>query len=176
MKSKRKTKKILVSMAFLAVLLSVGGVVYWKLNKTSNQSKLEVSESTKKAAEQSDTNTAKSSDNKNSNQSQQSSQQSPAQPSKVSINITNALQQGNTLIINGLVSGATSGTCNLTLTNGTTKIQKPAAVGFQVSYYICQGYNIDVSEINPKGEWTTTINLTSPNGSAQSETRKVDVQ
>jgi MFS-type transporter involved in bile tolerance (Atg22 family) len=43
MKSKRKTKKILVSMAFLAVLLSVGGVVYWKLNKTSNQSKLEVS-------------------------------------------------------------------------------------------------------------------------------------
>lgn len=175
MKSKKKTKKYIIGILAAIILIIMGGTFFY-ITRPKDNSKIEVNESTKKQTEQEDAEQAKSSDNKNSNQTQQPSQQSTAQPSKVSINITNASQQGGTLVINGLVSGATSGTCNLTLTNGSTKIQKAAAVGFQVSYYICQGYNIDVSEINPKGEWTATINLTSPNGTAQSESRKVNVQ
>jgi hypothetical protein len=175
MKSKKKTKKYIIGILAATILIITGGTFLY-VTRPKDNSKIEVSEAKKTQAEQEDAEQAKSSDNKNSNQTQQPSQQSTAQPSKVGINITNALQQGGTLVINGLVSGATSGTCNLTLTNGSTKIQKSAAVGFQVSYYICQGYNIDVSEINPKGEWTATINLTSPNGSAQSEAREVNVQ
>lgn len=47
-----------------------------------------------------------------------------------------------TVYVNGLVSGTTSGTCKLTMTKSSNKVEKSASIGFQVSYYICQGFNM----------------------------------
>lgn len=175
MSSKRKTKKIAL---FISVALVMAGLALgWYMLRPKSTSSLDASDSTKKKAEQLEVDNAKSSDNKNSNQQEQGSQQQSAdKASSVSVNITNAIQQGDTVIVNGLVSGATSGSCSLALTNGSNKMQKTANIGFQVSYYICQGFTINSAEFNPKGEWTAIINITTSNGSAQSEPRKVTIQ
>jgi hypothetical protein len=175
MSSRRKTKKI--ALFILIALFMAGLVLGWYLLRPKSTSSLNASDSTKKKAEQLEVDNAKSPDNKNSNQQEQSTQQQSAdKASSASVNITNAVQQGDLVVVNGLISGATSGSCNLTLTNGSNKIQKTVNIGFQVSYYICQGFSISSAEFNPKGEWTATINITTPNGSAQSEPRKVIIQ
>jgi cytoskeletal protein RodZ len=175
MSKKSKSKKVVLIVSLIAILALLG-VSIWYFSRPKKTANLEASEAVKKSGEQAEVDSAKTSDNKNSNQGQQSSQQSTATASKPTVNITNAAQQGSVVVINALVSGATSGSCNVTLSNGSIKIQKSAPVGFQVSYYICQGFSINSSEFNPKGEWTATIDVTTPNGTAQSEPRKVTIQ
>lgn len=174
MAKKINSKKVGI-LLFVLLFIVAAAVSFWYIKKPKNTANLEATDAVKKSGEQAAVDAAKSSSNKNSNQGQQTAQSS-TQPSNASVNITNALQQGDVVVVNALVSGATSGTCNLTLTNGSSKIQKSAAVGFQVSYYICQGFTINSSEFNQKGEWTAVVNITSPSGSAQSESRKVTLQ
>lgn len=176
MVKKGPAKKIIIIL--LAVLLA-GGIAFgvWYYMRPKNQSSLEVSESTKKEAEQNDVEAAKSEENKNSNQGGTSNQQqSTTQPSNVAVNITSSGQSGSTVYVNALVSGTTSGTCKLTMTKNSKKVEKNAPIGFQVSYYICQGFNISSSEFAEKGEWEAVIEATGPNGSGRSEVRKVTIQ
>lgn len=176
MVKKSPAKKIIIIT--LAVLL-VGGTIFgaWYYLHPKNQSSLEVSESTKKEAEQNDVEIAKSEKNKNSNQGEvNNQQQSTTQPSSVIVDITSYGQSGNMVYVNALVSGTTSGTCKLTMTKNAKKVEKSAPIGLQVSYYICQGFNISSSEFSEKGEWEAIIEATGPNGSGKSETRRVMIQ
>lgn len=174
MSKKSKSKKVVILLVMLLLLIAAGAGL-WYVKRPKKTASLEASEAVKKSGEQAEVDAAKTSSNKNSNQGQQTTQ-STTQTSKTSVNITNALQQGDAVVVNALVSGATSGTCNLTVTNGNSKVQKSAPIGFQVSYYICQGFNINSSEFSQKGEWTAVVNISSPNGTAQSEPRKVTIQ
>ena len=175
---KRKTKKVILTVLLVLVVagLAFGGWYYFI--KPTNTSSIEVSEETKKQAEQSDVEQAKSEANKNANQQTGSNnqQQSTTQSGSVGVNISSAGQSGAIVYVNGLVSGTTSGTCKLTMTKNSNKVEKSASIGFQVSYYICQGFNISSSEFTEKGEWEAVIEATGPNGSGKSEPRKVNVQ
>jgi hypothetical protein len=62
------------------------------------------------------------------------------------------------------------------LKNGSSVISKSAPVGQQVSYYVCQGFIINSSEINPKGDWELSIRLDSPNGSFETPSRKLSIK
>jgi hypothetical protein len=173
MKSKSKTKKKVILPVLIIALLSLGAA-FWYVNRPGDKSKIEVSEATKKQTEQNDAQQAKSLDNKNSNQS--SSVASTSSSAKPSLDITTAEQVDDRLIVSALVSNTNSGTCNLTLKNGSSVISKSAPVGQQVSYYVCQGFIINSSEINPKGDWDLTIKLDSPNGSFETSSRKVSIK
>jgi hypothetical protein len=173
MKSKSKTKKKVILPVLIILLLSLGAAL-WYVNRSRDKSKIEVSEATKKQTEQNDAQQAKSLDNKNSNQS--SSVASTSSSAKPSLDITTAEQVDDRLIVSALVSNTNSGTCNLTLKNGSSVISKSAPVGQQVSYYVCQGFIINSSEINPKGDWDLTIKLDSPNGSFETSSRKVSIK
>ena len=171
---KTDSKKLLV-LAVIISFLFVGVLSLFLIRRSNNKSNTDSIEAKQKASEQNEVNMAKNLDNKNSNQGQQPAQ-SNSQASAPSINITSAMQQGDSVIINALVGGTTSGSCSLSMTNGNNKIQKSATIGFQVSYYICQGFVVNTSELVSKGDWTVVINVTSPNGASQSEPRKVNVK
>ncbi len=173
MKSKNKTKKKIILAVLIIALLSLG-IAFWYANRPGDKSKIEVSDATKKQTEQNDAQQAKSLDNKNSNQS--SSAASTSSSAKPSLDITTAEQVDDRLIVSALVSNTNSGTCNLTLKNGSSVISKSAPVGQQVSYYVCQGFIINSSEINPKGDWDLTIKLDSPNGSFETPSRKIGIK
>jgi hypothetical protein len=166
MKSKSKTKKKVILAVLIIALLSLGAA-FWYVNRPADKSKIEVSEATKKQTEQNDAQQAKSLDNKNSNQS--SSGTSTSSNAKPSLDITTAEQVDDRLIVSALVSNTSSGTCNLTLKNGSSVISKSAPVGHQ-------GFIINSSEINPKGDWELSIKLDSPNGSFETPSRKVSIK
>ena len=171
---KNKTK-LLVFVAM--VLFIVGGALasYWYVtNPKSKPGDLQASETTKKQTEIKDAEQAKSADNKNSNQQEQA--QATTSQGKAGVSISSLGVSGQNLFVNALVSGTTSGSCKLVLSNGSNKIEKTAGVGLQVSYYICQGFSVPTSEVVPKGEWNALIELSSPDGSTKSETKKVTVQ
>ena len=173
-----KSNKTKIVLLFIALFVLIGGglVLYTVFAKNKNaQQKNAVSEEVKKETEKKDAELAKSNQNKNSQTSENEKQQSTDQASPVAISISSLGQAGQTVFVNSLVSGATSGTCSLTLQNGSTKITKTANVGLQVSYYICQGFSISASEFVPKGEWSAFIDITTSNGNARSEIKKVDV-
>lgn len=174
MPKKNKTK---LFTFVVAVLFLAGGalVSYWYVTKPKKiANTTQVSEQTKKETEKRDSETAKSAENKNSNQEAQ--QQSSSSATPVSVTISSFGKSGDNVYINALVAGSTSGTCRLTLTNGNTKLEKSASVSLQVSYYICQGFTVPASELVPKGDWNALIELSSPNGNAKSEVKKVTVQ
>lgn len=173
MKYKNKTNKLIIAAVLVGVFLSVGLAGYFYNTRPRPTSSLQTSEDTKKETEAKDVENAKSADNKNYQQQPGQAQQTA---SKSAVNISSIGQADSTVYVNALVDGETSGTCTLTLTNGSKKIVKSAAIGYQVSYYICNGFNISSSEFAPKGEWTARIDTSGPKGSASSEERKVTVQ
>ena len=113
---------------------------------------------------------------KKSDQAASQQQQSTSAASSAKVTITYAGQNGTNLAISAQVSGATSGTCNLTATKGRAIITKTAPVGYLVSYYICQGFDVPASEFAQKGEWDVVVELVTASGSVKSETIKVNIQ
>jgi uncharacterized protein YpmB len=173
MKYKKSNNKLIIAAVILGVFLAIGLVGYWYTTRPKPTSSLQASEATKQQTEAKDAENAKSTDNKNYQQQPGQAQQTA---SKSAVSISSIGQADSTVYVNALVDGETSGTCTLTLTNGSKKIVKSAAIGYQVSYYICNGFNISSSEFAPKGEWTARVDISGPKGSASSEERKVTVQ
>jgi len=113
---------------------------------------------------------------KKSDQAASQQQQSTSAAGSAKVTITYAGQNGTNLSISAQVSGATNGTCNLTATKGSTVVTKSAPVGYLVSYYICQGFDVPTSEFAQKGEWNVVVELVTASGSVKSETKKVNIQ
>lgn len=174
MTKKNKTKLLLFIV--LALFISGGSVAsYWYFIKP-NKSASKVKDAQIKQVEKKDSETAKSSDNKNSNQDTKPQAQSTPASSAVSVTISSSGATEGTVYINALVVGSTSGTCKLTMQNGSATITKTVGVGLQVSYYICQGFSIATNEFVSKGDWSAFIEISTPNGTAKSDTRKVTIQ
>jgi cytoskeletal protein RodZ len=170
MKSKTK-KSILVLSVIIIVIIS--GIFLWYFLLKEDKSQLNVSDATKKQAEQKAVEQAKSVDNKNSNQGQTAS---PPANEKPSLDITTAEQVDDRLIVSILVNNANNGTCTITLKNGTSIITRTAPVGQQVSYNVCQGFIINSNEINPKGDWDLTVKLDSAKGIFETSSRRINIK
>jgi uncharacterized protein YpmB len=173
MKYKKSNNKLIIAAVIVGVFLSISLAGYWYATRPKPTSSLQASEATKQQTEAKDVENAKSADNKNYQQQPGQAQQTA---SKSAVNITSIGQTDSIVYVNAIVDGETSGTCTLTLSNGSKKIVKSATIGYQVSYYICNGFNISSSEFAPIGEWTARIDTIGPKGSASSEERKVTVQ
>jgi hypothetical protein len=81
----------------------------------------------------------------------------PTNQSSVSVDMTTAVQSGKQLVIRALVNGATTGTCNLILSQGGQTISRSAAIGAQANYAICQGFNIPIDDLPAGGDWKISV-------------------
>jgi hypothetical protein len=172
MKSKKKTKKYIIGILAALILIILSGTFLYVARPKDN-SKIEVSEATKKQAEQKDAEQAKSTDNKNSNQGQSAVSSSNQKPT---LDVTTAEQVDDRLVISVLANNTNSGTCTITLKNSSSVITRSAPVGQQVSYYVCQGFIINSNEINPKGDWDLTVKLDSPKGTYETSSKRINIK
>ena len=176
-KTKSKIKKgIAISLIVLAIG-AIGFASYQVFLKPKPAPK-PANEATKEKSDAQAVAIDKTADNntKNSDQSAGEQQQASSAASSAKVTITYAGQNGTNLSVSAQVSGATSGTCNLTATKGSATITKTAPVGYLVSYYICQGFDVPASEFAQKGEWDVVVELVTASGSVKSETIKVNIQ
>jgi hypothetical protein len=176
-KTKSKIKKgVAVGLGILAIG-AIGLGCYQAFLKPKSAPK-PTNEATKEKSDAQPVVIDKTADNntKNYDQAASQQQQSTSAADSAKVTITYAGQNGPNLAVSALVSGATSGTCNLTATKGSTVVTKSAPVGYQVSYYICQGFDVPTSEFAQKGEWNVAVELVTASGSVKSETKKVNIQ
>jgi hypothetical protein len=81
--------------------------------------------------------------------------------SGATITVTRAGRSGNSLQVGTLISGATSGTCKLLLSqDGQTDIERSAAVAYEANSYTCPIFNIPVTELPNQGKWDVSVSLT----------------
>ncbi len=176
-KTKSKVKKgVAIALTILAIgaIGFVGYQVFLKPKPTTKP----INEPTK---QQSDAQTvvvdkAVDDSGKKSDQAASQQQQSTSAAGSAKVTITYAGQNGTNLSVSAQVSDATNGTCNLTATKGSSVVTKAAPVGYLVSYYICQGFDVPTSEFAQKGEWNVVVELVTASGSVKSETKKVNIQ
>lgn len=176
-KTNSKIKKgIVIVLATLATSVLV--FVCYQLFLKPKPAPKPANEATKEKSDAQAVAIDKTADNntKNSDQSAGEQQQASSAASSAKVTITYAGQNGTNLSVSAQVSGTTSGTCNLTVTKGSAVITKTAPVGYQVSYYICQGFDVPTSEFSQKGEWNVVVELVTASGSVKSETTKVNIQ
>lgn len=168
-------KRTVIIMILITSVMLILGCFYWVFIKSSVKNTKKEEQQAYKSPELLDANTDQN-DNQKSKLESESTGEKIEVSKQPSINITNALQQDDAIIINALVGGSTSGVCYLTLTKGGETVNKIADVGIQVSYYICKGFTINSSEFKQKGEWTASIKLKYPSGEVVSEPRKVIIR
>lgn len=91
----------------------------------------------------------------------------PEQTTKITISLSAATQDvaGGPLIVRSIVN-ANSGTCKLTLTQGSTKKEYTNEVTNLGTYYSCNGFDIPASDLSA-GQWK--LNLSVTNGQAYGE-------
>lgn len=172
----KKHKKLKITLAISIVVVIMAGLAFYgyKYVRSKNREDQPVSEEAKRQSEAEDVKRAKGPENKNYNQDNTQTQN--AQNRDITVVITSADQSGQTIFVSATVDGATSGNCQLRLVKGDKKIEKTATIGLQVSYYICRGFNIDISEFQEKGEWEATVEVSTPNGSGKSDLRRINIQ
>ena len=91
------------------------------------------------------------------------SNKAPQTTSKINVSLSAATQDvaGGPLVVRSIVS-ASSGSCKLTLTQGSTKKELTSEVTNLGTYFSCGGFDIPTTELS-NGKWQLNLSVTSPN-------------
>ena len=89
--------------------------------------------------------------------------------------ITILEQAGDEITVRTVLSGITSGTCTLTLSQNSRKVTKTVPVGLVTSYYTCQGFDVAKSELGSAGTWSAVVKVEANGDSANSATQALEV-
>lgn len=97
------------------------------------------------------------------------SNKKPTNPGTISVSLSAAGQDnpGGPLIVRAMISGTNSGTCNLSLTQGSAIKKYSAKVVNLGTYYGCEGFSVPFSDISV-GKWQ--LNLAVDNGTINGNT------
>ncbi len=98
-------------------------------------------------------------------------QESTLQPPVITI----LEQAGDEITVRTVLSGIKSGTCTLTLSQGSRKVTKTVPVGLVTSYYTCQGFDVAKSELGSTGTWSAVVKVEVNGDSANSATQTLEV-
>lgn len=165
MKNKNKSNKrialIIAGVVFLC--LAAGGGWYYYNNKSSQTT----SNSTQDSSNEPD---GKPQTEAKERAAQEASQQaSTNSENTINPQITSIDQDSSNLYVRAIVNGAKEGTCTLKLQkSGQSDIVKTAPIGLMTSYYACQGFNVNKSEIPSKGEWVVIVQFANSSSNGQS--------
>lgn len=82
--------------------------------------------------------------------------------SSISVLVTRAGVIGSDLEVGAQVSGVTSGTCTLTVSqNGEQSVVKTESVALQNNAYVCPVFDIPTSSFPNQGVWNVSVSLSS---------------
>lgn len=155
----------LVSLALLLTVLEKTHVTdFIKLNPNPTTIQGPTPEQIKQAAE-ADAN-AKRQLIENPDSNTATPTQTPA--TENSVDLTAKQEANNTVTVFTKLSGYSSGTCSLTVTNGEKTTTQTAAVYYQPEYSSCAGFSVPISSLGT-GTWSLALTVTA-NGSSVSKT------
>lgn len=172
-----KKKIIIAIVIILAIAAAAGGMWYAKkrhgapTQQSTNSDTRGVNSVDYSAPNTNNDKTVESNKDKTAKDEQaEGNTTAPPDQQTLGVTITAATQDGDMVFIRATASGATSGTCTLTLTkSGANTITRTAALAAQANYVICQGFNLQTSDFNSAGSWRTVVKIESNGASAQAE-------
>ncbi len=103
---------------------------------------------------------------------------SPTNKKQVIPYITFIEQTGGNIEAGGIITGVyeTSGTCTLTITNGTKQVTVQSEAKQNATTTDCTPFSIPEVRFSPKGTWTFVLSYSSPNAQGSSQTKDVNVK
>lgn len=91
-----------------------------------------------------------------------------------SITISASQPTSSEVVVSTKLSGYSDGTCNLTIKNGSSTINKSAQVFYQPEFSTCAGFTIEKAELG-SGTWAITLSVVS-SGETVSQSTTLEVQ
>jgi len=179
MKKTNHKKRIIFLTVTIVALLILSGGTYLYLRSQSSPSAI-VKDTTKKSVNTIDYNNPSdaqknpTTDNKNQKTDSTDNTSSPSQ--NLTVTITAANQNSNTLQVRALITPLiASGTCTITMTKSDQpSLSRTANIQPTSSSSTCEGFDIDISSLE-KGTWNISIQVQSNNQSG-SATRDVSLK
>lgn len=162
-----------IILVVIVIILGVAAYIYTSRNSTSTDSqKVNNSPATTEQIEAGE-------DIKRSTVEQNEAQTKPNSNDPgpdFSVSITAASQNGAMVSIRSLISDTLSqtGTCTLSITNGSKSTTKTASTQALANSSTCQGFDIQTSELGA-GTWNIQLNVTA-SSRATSTSKTLDVQ
>ena len=158
-KSNRSNKKILLITALIIAVVLTSGIVYAISSNVFDSSE----QSNKPTQEQVEEQTKTEVDDKqefidSTKDEDLPGTNPPAPTSSDSITITTTVDSGM-VTVNTKLSGFNSGSCELTIVNGSRSIVKNADVIYQPEFSTCAGFSILKNELN-NGSWSLSLKVT----------------
>lgn len=98
----------------------------------------------------------------------------PAEPTSNDITLSTRREADGSVTILTELKNYSDGTCNLTITNGIAKYTSTAAVLFQDTFSMCEGFSVPSNAV-PSGTWQITLAVTSK-GKVNTKTISAEVK
>lgn len=184
---KQFPKKLVLVAAIVVVVLAAGGVLAYNQFIAKDESPSKTDDANRgindidygTPGENDDAQTDSSKD-KDAQEEQKDPNKDPEnpdqQPAELGIEMTQAAQNGNQVVIRAIVTGTNSGTCNLTFTQkGQPTFQKSAIVSVAASTAICEGFNVPVEEFPAGGEWLASLDVRVGSAVSPAATKTIQV-
>jgi len=173
-----KAKKIIITTTLVVVMLAIASFAYWNFNSQNKA----VSTPNVRPVNTVDYNPPTNEEKAETDQQKQSiiENQDPKPPIDQNLNITisraGQLQgAGSPLSIRVLVDGASSGTCDFTLTKaGQIAVTKQSSISFEATTSSC-GADIEASSFSQNGEWDLSVTAKHNNSTSEAATSKVTI-
>jgi cytoskeletal protein RodZ len=168
--SSRK-KYLLFSVLIVVAALVVGGGVILHVRQDNRKSNAALSKSShvntvnygpSTPSDNTANNNRKASTSPSNTLNDQSSSSPSTNSSSITATIVSSTVSNDNLHVGTMVSGATSGTCSLSATQGSQQISLATAnVQQDVNEYDCGVFNIATSKFPSTGAWVLTLTVTS---------------
>ena len=158
-------RKIIITAAIVICLAALAFGVYWYLqhhnnNQQTGVNKVNLNPPTKEEQQAGTSAKQQAVDRDQAiKNSESSSASTPSSDSSLSVDITASNKTSSLMQIRVQINSiVNSGTCDITLTNGTSSVHHSVAVSPLASTSTCKGFDIPLSELS-SGKWNYTITV-----------------
>jgi len=172
----KKSKKILLSLLAVLILILIAFGLIFTLKHNFSSNTPEQINSTNKPSSQEQVDNGNSIKEENAKPSPQQDENSTDNTNgQFSVTISAANQTEDIIQIRTLIQTiANTGNCTLTLTNGSSSLQRTASIQPSASNSTCQGFDIPRADLYP-GTWSIKITVALPQGTS-STTGTIEIQ
>ena len=100
------------------------------------------------------------------NQGTQENTPQPPQPSSDTISLSAQRANNDSVTVYTQLAPIASGTCTLTVTNGSKTTTQKAEIIYQLQHSLCAGFSVPVSTVGT-GDWSLKLSVEAPSGVAE---------
>lgn len=157
-------RKIIITAAIVICLAALAFGIYWYLqhhnnNQQADVNKVNLNPPTKEEQQAGTSAKQQAVDRDQATKNSGSSSTSTPSDSSLSVDITASNKTSSLMQIRVQINSiVNSGTCDITLTNGTSSVHHSAAVSPLASTSTCKGFDIPLSELS-SGKWNYTVTV-----------------